>query len=111
MPAAKPTSPAESQPVGSVLYADASYTDYEWEDTYREVEQVDMQADRRANSKRPHEPWQNFLIQHFRKGVKTTISQFTERFPKSIHAVTTLGFALKLLLLVFTFTIGVSGLG
>ncbi|WBA41962.1 IS982 family transposase [Hymenobacter canadensis] len=89
---------APQLPEGSVLYADAAYTDYDWENAWREAEQ----ADRRANSKRPHELWQNFLIQHFRKGVETTISQITERFPKSIHAVTAQGFALKLLLFVFT---------
>lgn len=92
-------------PEGSVLYADAAYTDYEWEDAWRETEQVALQADRRANSMRPHEPWENFLIQHFRKGVETTISQITERFPKSIHADTAQGFALKLLLFVFTHTL------
>lgn len=96
-------------PEGSILYADAAYTDYEWEDAWREVEQVELAADRRANSKRPHEPWQNFLIQHFRKGVETTISQITERFPKSIHAVTAQGFALKLLLFVFTHTLAELG--
>ena len=68
-----------------------------------------LTVDRRSNSKRPHEPWQNFLIQHFRKGVETTISQITERFPKSIHAVTAQGFALKLLLFVFTHTLAQLG--
>ena len=96
-------------PGQGVLYADAAYTDYEWEDAWREVERVDLQADRRANSNRAHEPWQKFLIQHFRKGVETTISQITERFPKSIHAVTAQGFALKLLLFVFTHTLAQLG--
>lgn len=96
-------------PAGSRLYADAAYTDYEWEDTWREVEAVALLADRKANSKRPHEPWQDFLIHHFRKGVETTISQLTERFPKSIHAVTAQGFALKLLLFVFTHTLAELG--
>lgn len=100
---------APQLPAGSVLYADAAYTDYVLEDEWRELEQVDLAADRRANSKRPHEPWQNFLIQHFRKGVETTISQITERFPKSIHAVTAQGFALKLLLFVFTHTLAELG--
>lgn len=66
-------------------------------------------VDRKKNNKRPHEPWQNFLIQHFRKGVETTISQITARFPKSIHAVTEKGFALKLLLFVFTHTLAQLG--
>ena len=67
------------------------------------------QGARKANSKRPHEPWQAFLVQHFRKGVETTISQITERLPKSVHAVTAQGFALKLLLFVFTHTLAQRG--
>jgi hypothetical protein len=100
---------APQLPPGSILYADAAYTDYDWEEAWRETEQVDLRADRRSNSKRPHEPWQSFLIEHFRKGVETTISQMTERFPKSIHAVTAQGFALKLLLFVFTHTLAELG--
>lgn len=100
---------APQLPEGSVLYADAAYTDYDWEQAWCEVEQVALQAARRATSKRPHEPWQNFLIQHFRKSVETTISQITARFPKSIHAVTAQGFALKVLLFVFTHTLAELG--
>lgn len=96
-------------PTGSILYADAAYTDYAWEDAWHDTEQVTLVADRKANSKRPLEPWQRFLLQHFRKGVETTISSITERFPKSIHAVTAQGFALKLLLFVFTHTLAESG--
>lgn len=100
---------APQLPAGSVLYADAAYTDYDWEDAWQHAEQVSLQANRRKNSKRPHEPWQEFLIQHFRKGVETTISQITERFPKAIHAVTAQGFALKLLLFIFTHTLAELG--
>jgi hypothetical protein len=53
-------------PAGRVLYADAAYTDDEWEDTWREAEQGALLCDRKANRKRPHQPWQAFLIQHFR---------------------------------------------
>ena len=70
---------------------------------------MDLQADHQANSKQLREPWENFLIYHFRKGVETTISQITTRFPKSIHAVTTQGFALKLLLFVFAPTLAQLG--
>lgn len=96
-------------PEGSVLYADAAYTDYALEDLWRESEQVTLTVARKKNSKRPHEPWQTYLLHYFRKGVETTISQITERFPKSIHAVTAEGFALKLLLFIFTHTLAELG--
>lgn len=96
-------------PEGNVLYADAAYPDYALEDEWREAKQVELAVDHKANSQRPHEPWQNFLIPHFHKGVETTISQITARFPKSIHAVMAQGFALKLLLFVFTHTLAELG--
>ncbi|MDO7848469.1 transposase [Hymenobacter sp. M29] len=34
-------------PAGSTLYANAAYTDYDWKDAWREVEHVDLKADRR----------------------------------------------------------------
>lgn len=96
-------------PPGSRLYADAAYTDYAYEDAWRETEQVQLLVARRSNSKRPHPPWQTYLIQHFRKGIETAISGVTERFPKAIHAVTAEGFALKLLLFVFSHTLAQLG--
>ena len=47
----------------SVLYAAAAHTDYTLEDEQREAGQVELAVDRKANSKRPHGPWQNSLIQ------------------------------------------------
>ncbi|MCR5890971.1 hypothetical protein LRS06_24930 [Hymenobacter sp. J193] len=70
---------------------------------------MSLQANQRKNSKRPHEPWPEYLIQHFRKGMETTISQITERFPKSIHAATRQGLVLKLRLFVFTHTLAELG--
>lgn len=43
------------------------------------------------------------------QGVETTISQIAERFTKFIHVVTAHGFALKLLLFVFTHTLAELG--
>jgi hypothetical protein len=65
---------------------------------------VALRADGKATRKRPQEPGQAFRVQHFRKGVETTISSITERLPKSVHAVTAQGFALKRLLVVCTHT-------
>jgi len=49
------------------------------------------------------------LIQYFRKGIETTFSQLTARFPKHIHAVTAAGFVLKLALFVFVHTLDQAG--
>lgn len=88
-------------PAGSVLYADAAYTDYAHEEVFAEATGCQQHTARRANSKRPHAPAQRFLIQHFRHGIETCFSQLTGRFPKKIHATSAAGFALKIGLFVF----------
>lgn len=87
-------------PEGSVLYADAAYTDYAWEELFAEATGARLLAARRGNSKQPHDPAEAFLIQHYRKRIETEFSTLTNRFPKRIHAVTAEGFALKLVLFI-----------
>lgn len=97
-------------PEGSVLYTDAGYTDYVAEDVFAEASGNQQKSARRKNSKRPHHPAQNFLIQYFRKGIETTFSRLTARFPKQIHAVTAAGFALKIALFIFAHALHQVGL-
>lgn len=97
-------------PAGSVLYTDAGYTDYVAEDLFNEASGSQQQSARRKDSKRPHHPAQSFLIQYFRKRIETTFSQLTARFPKQIHAVTAVGFALKIALFIFAHTLHQAGL-
>lgn len=68
-------------PEDSLLYTDNAYTDYVLEDLFAEDAGGQQFTTRNANSKRPHSPVQRFLLQHFRKGVETTFSQFTALFP------------------------------
>ena len=96
-----PRAMALDLPAGSTLYTDAGYTDYVAEDVFEEATGNRQQSARRGNSKRPHHPAQHFLIQYFRKGIETTFSLLTARFPKQIHAVTAEGFALKIALFIF----------
>lgn len=92
-------------PDGSKLFGDSAYTDYSIEDEILEGENIKMMIDRKSNSKRPHEPWENFLIETSRKRIETTFSQITNMFPKRIHAVTSNGFVLKIVLFILIFTI------
>lgn len=97
-------------PAGSLLYADAGYTDYVAEDLFNEASGSQQQTARRKDSKRPHHPAQSFLLQYFRKRIETCFSQLTARFPKHIHAVTAEGFALKIALFIFAHTLHQVGL-
>ena len=97
-------------PKGSVLYTDAGYTDYVAEDLFEEATGNRQQTARKQNSTRPHEPHENYLIQHFRKSIETCFSQLTARFPKQIHAVTAEGLMLKLVLFIFVHALNQAGL-
>lgn len=92
-------------PQGSQLYADAGYTCYEVEDLLKECEQVDLRCCRKSNSKRKDEPHMAFLKDYYRKRIETTFSGITSYFPKKIHAVTTQGFLLKIILFIFAYTL------
>lgn len=92
-------------PEGSILYGDSAYTDYSYEDNCLEGENIRMMIARKSNSKRKHQPWQDYLISVSRKRIENTFSQISAMFPKRIHAVTVDGFLLKVILFIFVFTL------
>ena len=92
-------------PQGSSLFGDSGYTCYELEDLFAQCEKVELQICRKSNSKRKDEPYQVFLKNYFRKRIETTFSGITNFFPKKIHAVTSQGFILKLILFIFAYTL------
>ena len=87
-------------PEGRVLYADAGYTDYTYKDLFSEASGYQLLVARKHNSKRPHDPAQAHLIQHYRKNIETQFRVLTSRFPKKIQAVTAEEFVLELILFV-----------
>ena len=92
-------------PVGSEIYADKAYTDYQIEDNLQLLEEIYLQAIRKKNSRRFDAPWLQFYKQSTRHQIETVFSQITQRFPKTIHAVTMKGFLLKLSTFIFAFTL------
>lgn len=92
-------------PEGSTLYGDNAYTDYDYEDNCLEAENIKMMIVRKANSKRQHQPWQNYMLSIRRKRIETTFSQIVSMFPRHIHAITAEGFLLKVVMFIFIFTI------
>lgn len=91
-------------PENSTLYADSAYTDYELEDLYAETENIKISPTRKSNSKRKVHPAIEFLKNRTRKTIETTFSQITKEFPKKIHAVTTQGFLIKVVLFIIAYT-------
>ena len=91
---------AYALPDGSIIYADKAYNDYEIEDLLKEVEHIQLIPMRKKNSKRALPPYISFVQSYHRKRVETAGSLIAQLLPKSIHAVTSQGFALKVALFV-----------
>ena len=87
-------------PDGSMIYADKAYNDYEIEDLLKEVEHIHLIPMRKKNSKRALSPSVPFVQSYHRKRVETAGSLIEQLLPKSIHAVTSQGFELKVVLFV-----------
>ena len=87
-------------PDGSIIYADKAYNDYEIEDLLQEVDHIKLIPIRKKNSQRALPPYISFVQRYHRKRVETAGSLIAQLLPKSIHAVTPQGFALKVALFV-----------
>jgi hypothetical protein len=91
---------AYALPDGSIIYADKAYNDYEIEDFLQEAEHITLLPMRKKNSKRALPPEVSFVQHYYRKMVETAGSLIEQLLPKSIHAVTSQGFELKVALFV-----------
>ena len=87
-------------PDGSIIYADKAYNDYEIEDFLKEVDHIKLIPIRKKNSKRALPPEVSFVQHYYRKMIETAGSLIEQLLPKSIHAVTSQGFELKMALFV-----------
>jgi len=87
-------------PDGSIIYADKAYNDYAIEDLLNEVDHIQLIPMRKKNSKRALPPYISFVQSYHRKRVETAGSLIEQLLPKSIHAVTSQGFELKVALFV-----------
>ncbi len=92
-------------PARACLFGDSGFTDYSHEDDLQEADQIDLKVARRKNSKRPHKPWWDYLIQINRKPIESTFSELTALLGRKIHATTQKGFLLKIVSFIFAFTL------
>jgi hypothetical protein len=92
-------------PEDSVVYADKAYTDYEVEDLLLDAEKIQLSAMRKRNSRRPVPAHVQFVQHYKRKIIETSGSLISQFLPKSIHAVTSKGFELKIMLFVLALSV------
>lgn len=92
-------------PSDSTVYADRGYNDADFENTAQRDGKIEFQPMRRENMKHQFPPWIRYLQHHFRKRIETMGSLIERLLPKSIHAVTAVGFELKVVLFVLAVSI------
>jgi hypothetical protein len=95
-------------PEDAWITADKAYNDYVVEDIINETGRR-MKPIRKANSKRPFEPWIFYAQSTYRKMVETAGSMIERLLPKHIHSVTPQGFELKVGLFVLASSINALG--
>lgn len=84
-------------PPGSMVIGDKAYNHYLIEDILADKE-IHLYPIRKKNSKRPLAGWIHFFQSHYRHAVETAGSMIERLLPKSIHATSTAGFELKVVL-------------
>ena len=95
-------------PQGSTVYSDSTFTLDYLEEVMREGAGINFSPMRKKNSTRPVPAYIAYLQARGRKMVETAGSLVARLLPKSIHAVTSRGFELKVMLFVLAW--GISGL-
>jgi hypothetical protein len=92
-------------PPGSTLYSDSAFTLYYLEEVMWEAAGINFSPMRKKNSTRPVPAYIAYLQARGRKMVETAGSLVARLLPKSIHAVTSRGFELKVMLFVLAYSI------
>ena len=91
-------------PPGTQLIGDKAYNNYAVEDMMA-VAEIQLLPFRKKNSTRPVPPWVAYLQFHYRKMIETAGSLISNLLPKKIHATSTAGFELKVILFVLASSI------
>lgn len=94
-------------PEGSILHGDNGCADQNYEKAIEEGANINVLFHRRANSKNPHHPWDDYMSRKIRKRTETTFSVIQGLFPKKIHAVKAKGFCLKIVCFIMAYSIGI----
>ena len=92
-------------PPGSEVYADRIYVNYVLEDVFNEAG-ILFKPLRKKSLTRQWEPWERYWISLHRKMIETSGSLIERILPKSIHAVTSVGFELKVSLFILAMSFG-----
>ena len=93
---------------GSRVYGDKAFTNYEIEDLLKEGSGIRLMPVRKKNSKPSMPGYVAYVQGVVRKAVETAGSMIERLLPKSIHAVTSKGYELKVMLFVVAYSFSCS---
>ena len=88
----------------SLIYADAAYNNYKFEDLLKKERGIILAAKRKSNAKRKP-VIERKVHMKTRKRIETVFSCLLDSFPRAIRAITQKGFELKLTLFICAFSI------
>jgi hypothetical protein len=91
-------------PHGATIVGDKAFNHYGIEDDLAAVG-LTLAPLRTKNSKRAIPPWATYWRQYVRQHIETVDNLLTDRFPKTIRAVSATGFELKIVLFVLAYSI------
>lgn len=91
-------------PNGAKVIGDKAFNHYRIEDDLASVG-ITLAPLRKQNSKRAIPPWETYLRSTMRKAIEMVGSELMRRFPKTIHAVTAVGFELKIVLFLLAYSL------
>jgi len=92
-------------PAGSMIYADAASTDYGWETLLAQGPHLHLVVPRKVNARRPISACQRSLWSSLRKRVATALRQITASFARTLRALTSRCFELKIALSLLAFAL------
>ena len=84
-------------PIGSELYGDSAYLDYEHEERLLKEKQVRLIAARKSNSRKPLALEDFVNLTHIRGQIESTFGLISRLLPRKIHSITPEGFEIKVL--------------
>jgi hypothetical protein len=87
---------------GDQIYGDNAYNSYAFEDLAQEAG-IEVGTVRKPHYTRKDPPWIHYLKHRYRKQIETTFSTITSLRPKALHATSTQGFFIKILLFLMTY--------
>ena len=92
-------------PSNSRIYADKAYNNYHFEDLLEEIEKIKLIPKRKKNARRSNIPTDNYLLSIHRNKVETAFSAIMNMMPRTIRAVSTKGFFMKIFFFIFGYTV------